>query len=294
MPRKPTRGTVPRKAPHTAVSDLRRAGIFAKKSLGQHFLTDRRVLRRITEAALPTGGGTVIEIGAGLGDLTAMLSARAERVIAVEKDDILAPRLVARFAETNVSVLHADALEVDPRAALGNPDPYVVAGNLPYNVAQPILRHYLEQAAKPDRLVVMVQAEVAESIVSKPGDMSLLGLSVQLYGEPELLFRVQPSAFYPPPKVQSAVVRIEVAPTLRAQVDDVGAFFTVARAGFGNRRKQIRNALSTGLRIDTTVSAAILSRAGIKYTKRAQELTLEEWAALSKSWIALGRPKGDQ
>jgi 16S rRNA (adenine1518-N6/adenine1519-N6)-dimethyltransferase len=278
-----------------ALRELRKAGVFAKKSLGQHFLTDRRTLERIAQAALPTNGGTVIEIGAGLGDLTLQLSERATRVIAIELDDTLAARLRTRFLNTNVVVLHADALEISPSHVLATANaepPYIVAGNLPYNVAQPLLRHYLEAQPKPERLVVMVQAEVAESIVAQPGKLSLLGVSVQLYGKPELLFRVPASAFYPPPKVQSAVVRIDVAPELRAPVDDVAAFFHVVRAGFTTKRKQIRNSLANGLRVEPVTAGAILSRAGIQYTKRAQDLSLAEWAALAKAWTALGRPEG--
>jgi 16S rRNA (adenine1518-N6/adenine1519-N6)-dimethyltransferase len=282
-------------APPTTIRELRKAGAFAKKSLGQHFLTDQRALRRIAQAALPSSGGTVIEIGAGLGDLTSALAARASHVIAIEKDDLLAPRLEARFAGSNVTIVHADALDVAPGAVLrdaGARPPYVVAGNLPYNVAQPILRHYLEAVPRPERLVVMVQAEVAESIVAKPGDMTLLGLSVQLYGQPHILFRVPPSAFYPPPNVESAVIQIDVSDALRAPVDDIDAFFRVARAAFGTKRKQLRNALAAGLAIDPPVAATVLSRAGIQHAKRAQELTLDEWAALTRAWDALGRPGG--
>ncbi len=296
-PRKRTFSASRRPPAPAAVRELRKAGVLAKKSLGQHFLTDQRTLRRIAEAALPAARATVIEIGAGLGDLTAQLAERSKRVIAIELDDTLAARLRTRFIDSNVFVLHADALEIDPSRALtlANAEaPYVVTGNLPYNIAQPLLRRYLEALPKPEQIVVMVQAEVAESIVAPPGKLSLLGLSVQLYGEPELLFRVPASAFYPPPKVQSAVVRIAVAPALRAQVDDVIAFFEIARAAFGTRRKQIRNSLANGLRIDTAEAGAILSRAGVQHTKRAQELSLEEWAALAKAWIALGRSGATQ
>ena len=276
-----------------ALRELRKAGAFAKKSLGQHFLIDQRTLRRIAQAAALSADDTVIEIGAGLGDLTAQLAERAGRVIAIELDEKLAEHLRRRFDGTNVFVLEGDALAIDPAEALakaGATPPYIVVGNLPYNVAQPLLRHFLETQTKPERLVVMVQAEVAESITARPGKLSILGLSVQLYGEPELLFRVPASAFYPPPKVQSAVVRIDVARELRAQVADVAAFFELVRAGFGTRRKQLRNAIANGLGIDTMTAGAVLSRAGIQYTLRAQELTLEQWAALAHAWTQLGRP----
>jgi len=278
-----------------AARELRSAGLPAKKSLGQHFLTSERILRRIADACELSPAETVIEIGAGLGALTEELAARAGRVVAIELDAALAERLRQRFAGGNVSVIEADALEVDPAQALSQArarPPYVLAGNLPYYIAQPLLRHYLEAVPKPDRLIVMLQAEVAESIVAGPGSMTLLGISVQLYGEPRLLFRVPPGAFHPPPKVSSAVVRIDVAPALRAHVRDREAFFRVVRAGFSAKRKQLRNALAHGLRIDTAIASELLNAAGIDPTLRAQNLPLEAWAALMDAWIARNRPEG--
>lgn len=234
-------------------------------------------------------------MGAGLGGLTAELARRAQRAIAVELDERLAGHLRRRFAGTGVAIVQGDALAIDPAEALaraGASGPYVVVGNLPYYIAQPLLRHFLEAQPPPQRLVVMVQAEVAESIVAGPGEMSLLGVSVQLYGQPRLLFRVPPSAFYPPPKVRSAVVRIDVAPQPRAAVDDIEAFFHVVRAGFGTRRKQLRNALAHGLRIDPATAAGLLAAAAIDPTLRPQTLTLDAWAALTRAWIARGRPEG--
>ena len=280
-----------------APRELREAGVPARKALGQHFLINTRILRRIADAAELSPDETVIEIGAGLGGLSAELAARAGRVIAIELDEALADYLRQRFAGTHVLIVQGDALALQPAEVLARADastPYVVVGNLPYNIAQPLLRHYLEAQQQPTRLVVMVQAEVAESIVARPGEMSLLSVSVQLYGEPRLLFRVPPSAFYPPPKVRSAVVRIDVAPRLRAPVDDVEAFFRVVRAGFGTKRKQLRNALAHGLRIDTATAAELLAAAGIDPTLRAQSLPLEAWAALARAWIARGRPEGER
>jgi 16S rRNA (adenine1518-N6/adenine1519-N6)-dimethyltransferase len=242
---------------------------------------------------VPRGDETVIEIGAGLGALTSELAAHAKRVIAVELDDALATYLRGRFEGENVTVVQADALQVEPAWLLvkaGARPPYVVAGNLPYNVAQPILRHFLEAQPAPGRLVVMVQAEVAESIAAKPGSMSLLSVAVQLYGEPRLLFRVPASAFYPPPKVQSAVVRIDVPSRLRADVEDVDAFFRLVRAGFGTRRKQLRNALATGLGVGVSTAAELLAAGSVDARRRAQELSLEEWALLARAWVAAGRP----
>lgn len=263
----------------------------AKKSLGQHFLHDEEVVRKIAEALEISDSDTVVEIGAGRGILTSALAERARRVLAVELDDRLAAQLQTRFEGTNVHVIHRDALELEPRTLVAE-ESYLLAGNLPYNVAQALLRHYLESQAQPDRLVVMVQSEVADSIVAVPGRMSLLSIAVQLYGTPHLQFRVPPSAFSPPPKVRSAVVRIDVAPGLRAPVKDTAAFFHLVRAGFSTRRKQLRNGLAHGLRIDTATVDDLLRDADINPKLRPQALALAEWAALELAWTRRGRPEG--
>ncbi len=234
----------------------------------------------------------MIEIGAGTGVLTEELASRARRVIAIELDDDLAEQLQVRFADTNVEVVHGDAFDIEPRDLLQRGESYLLAGNLPYNIAQPLLRRFLEAAPPPDRLVVMLQAEVAKSIVAEPGAMSLLSVAVQLYGKPSLLFHVPPSAFQPPPNVQSAVIRIDVPPELRANVPDKEAFFRIVRAGFSSRRKQLRNALANGLRVDAAESGALLQAADIDPTLRPQALSLDEWALLERAWTESGRPEG--
>jgi 16S rRNA (adenine1518-N6/adenine1519-N6)-dimethyltransferase len=271
--------------------ELREAGLVPKKSLGQHFLVDTRALRRIADACELEGETDVLEIGPGLGGLTAELASRARRVIAIELDDALSTYLKQRYANTNVSVVNADALDIDIAQLPLEAGRYIVAGNLPYSVAQPLLRRFLEAKGKPKRIVAMVQAEVAESIVAKPGEMTLLGVSVQIYGEPRVLFRLAPSAFYPPPRVRSAVVCIEVSPTPRV---DVGteAFFRVVRAGFSTKRKQLRNALANGLAIDGAIAGDVLARAGVEPMLRAQALDLSQWASIARAWTELGAPEG--
>jgi len=276
--------------------DLVRAGLSARKSLGQHFLTDRRILRRIVSAAKLTPSDTVVEVGAGLGVLTAQLARQAGRVIAVEVDQGLCDHLRRRFeGVSNLSVVCRDVLSLQPGDLLrsaGATPPYLVAGNLPYNIAAAVLRLFLEASEKPQRMIVMLQKEVAQSIVAQPGRMSLLALSVQFYGVPRLLFTVPPSSFRPPPKVESAVLRIDVREARAVPIDDVEGFFRFLRAGFSAPRKQLRNALSHALGVDAMSAGEALRRAGVDPSLRAQALGLEQWAALYRAFEseAEGRP----
>ena len=268
--------------------ELVEAGLSARKRLGQHFLRDRRILSRIVDAARLSAEDTVVEVGAGLGTLTAELVKRAGKVVAVEVDEGLCGYLRRRFeSSANLSLVCADIRSQTPSqllAAAGTQAPYLVVANLPYYIAAPVLRHFLEAAEPPSRLIVMLQKEVAESIAAGPGHMSLLGLSVQLYGLPRLLFTVPPSAFYPPPKVHSAVLRIDVRETPAVDVDDIGRFFAFLRAGFSAPRKQLRNAISNGLGLEGNVVAERMTGAGVDPRLRAQALGLEEWAVLYRAF----------
>ena len=261
----------------------------AKKRFGQHFLSDPSILNRIVDAAELAPGATVIEVGAGYGGLTEALAVRGARVIALEVDRDLVPLLRDRFAgRPNVTIVEADALDVTPGDVLaraGLAAPYSVVANLPYNIAAAVLRSFLEAEMPPQRLVVMVQREVAEAIVAKPGKMSLLSVATQVYGETRLVMRVAPGSFSPPPKVDSAVVRIDVSPRPRVDVP-LDVFFRVVRAGFGNPRKQLRNSLSYGLHVKQDVVDAALRAAGIDVTLRPQVLSLDGWAAITRAWIA--------
>jgi 16S rRNA (adenine1518-N6/adenine1519-N6)-dimethyltransferase len=227
---------------------LRRLGLKATKGLGQHFLIDRDVLGRILSAAEIQPHDMVVEVGPGLGILTAELATRAQKVVAVEVDPNLAVALQRQLSDAlEVTVLHADILQLDPAELVpaektaGNPQAYKVVANLPYYLASPIIRHFLEASARPTILVVMLQKEVAESVVAGPGHMSLVGIGVQLYGRPEIVDYVPARSFHPRPKVDSAIVRIDVYDSPAIDPEDVGGFFDVVRAGFSAPRKQIRN-----------------------------------------------------
>ena len=211
-------------------------------------------------------------------------------MVAVEVDEKLCLHLRQKLQPyRNVAVVCADILSLSAQQLLheaGGHGPYAVIANLPYYVAAPVLRHFLEADPPPTRLVVMLQSEVAESIAAGPGRMSLLGVSVQFYGRPCLLFRVPPEAFYPPPKVRSAVLRIDVDDGPRVSVPSRAAFFEVVRAGFSAPRKQLRNSLAQGLDIAPGEAEVLLGAAAIDPRRRPQELSVEEWAALCRA-----RPK---
>jgi 16S rRNA (adenine1518-N6/adenine1519-N6)-dimethyltransferase len=255
---------------------LRQFDLRARKGLGQHFLIDGEVLKRITSAAELTPSDVVVEVGPGLGVLTRELAQKAGRVIAIELDNKLAAALKQTLAPfNNVTIINDDVLKIEPKNLA---TAYKVVANLPYYITSPVLRHFLEASAKPQLMILMVQKEVAEAIVAKPGEMSLLAVSVQFYGEPRLISYVPAQCFYPPPKVDSAILRINLYPQPR--VSDEAGFFAVVRAGFTTPRKQIANSLAQGLGVAKAEALSLLERAGIVSQRRAETLTLEEWARL--------------
>jgi 16S rRNA (adenine1518-N6/adenine1519-N6)-dimethyltransferase len=261
---------------------LRRYDIRAKKGLGQHFLIDSETLDKIITAAELSSADTVVEIGPGLGVLTERLAEKAGRVIAIELDNSLAARLSERLASLkNVTVLNEDVLKVDPASLFEQKaGDYKVVANLPYYITSPVLRHFLEASIKPRTMVVMVKKEVAKQITAAPGQLSILAVSVQLYAKPALVTIVPAAAFYPAPKIDSAVIRIDVYPGPVAEVTDPDDFFVIVRAGFKAARKQIHNSLERSLELTKEEVAALLAGAGIDPERRAQTLTLEEWARL--------------
>ncbi len=256
-----------------------------KKALGQHFLVDRGVRDRILRAADLDPRDVVIEVGPGRGTLTKGLVATVARVVAIELDQELAAQLPQRLGHPpGLQVVVADAREADPQALLGERVPYKVLGNLPYYAANPIVRRFLEAAWKPTLMVVMVQKEVAQRMVAQPGDMSLLSVAVQFYGRPRMVCTVPARAFSPPPKVTSAVVRIDVLPRPALEVQDPDAFFHLVRAGFSAPRKQLGNALSIGLDIPPAAARSLLERASIDPSRRPETLALEEWGRLYRAY----------
>ena len=256
----------------------------AKRSLGQNFLVDRRVLSRVVDAAEISPSDRVLEIGPGRGALTERLAECAGRVVAVELDDALVARLSARFADRpGVRIVAGDARTVDVGGLLDTSAGYKLVANLPYYAATPIIRRFLEMDDGPSLMVVMVQREVARSMTAAPGRMSLLSVATQLYGRPRVVATVPPRAFRPAPKVTSAIVRIDVYDRPALALSSEAEFFRLVRAGFSARRKQLRNALSQGLSMPAAQVERLLARAGIDPTCRAETLSLGEWGALHEA-----------
>lgn len=231
----------------------------------------------------------VVEIGPGLGVLTQALADQAERVIAVELDERMGAILEDLARDwPNVTVVQADVLDVDPAQLAGRaaeqagPSPgFLVVANLPYYITSAVLRHVLEARVKPERVVVMVQKEVADRIVAAPGQLSILAVAVAYFASATIVAHVPASAFYPAPKVDSAILRLEVHSSPPVNVPSEAAFFRVVRAGFSQRRKQLRNSLTSGLGLEPMEVVAAMTDADVSPDRRAQTLSLEEWASLA-------------
>ena len=260
----------------------------AKKSLGQNFLVDRRVVARILKAADVSPTDHVVEIGPGRGSLTGELADRAGTLVAVELDELLAGRLSEKYGGLpGVQVVKADAREVDLETLAPDGTPYKVVANLPFYAASPIIRRFLEAEWQPTLMVVMVQREVASRMVAGPGKMALLSVAVQVYGQPSIVCNVRPEAFRPKPRVTSAVVRIDLHEEPAVTFDSAESFFQLVKAGFSAPRKQIHNSLRHGLDLSTESIAAMLNRAGIAPTRRAQTLSIGDWDNLYAAFLAV-------
>ncbi len=266
-----------------------------RKSLGQHFLHDSRVVQRIVDAAELNPGDTVVEIGPGRGVLTKRLVQQAGQVIAVELDPQLCRELPSRLDfPDNLLCVNADARMADlPSLVTGGESPdagtYKVVGNLPYYAANPIIRRTLESSAPPALALFMVQKEVADSMTAAPGKMGLLSVATQFYADARRVCSVPPSAFRPAPKVRSAVVKLVIRKEPAVQVGDCDEFFDVVRAGFSAPRKQLHNSLGHGLGLDAAASYALLGIAGIDGRRRPSTLSVEEWGQVYAACLRLRR-----
>ena len=262
---------------------LRRYHLHAHKGLGQNFLQDPMALEAIVTAAEIQAKDTVLEIGPGLGSLTRYLAVSAREVIAVELDEKLIPPLKAVLSPyQNVQVIHGDILKLSPQDLIAEND-YLVVANIPYYITSAVIRHLLESESKPRRIVLTIQKEVAGRICARPGDMSLLALSVQVYGSPRIAAYIPAEAFFPTPKVDSAVLVVDIYPTPLIKQELLGVFFKLVKAGFSQKRKTLRNSLSSGLHISPNQAAELLTRLEIDPQRRAETLSIDEWERLAET-----------
>jgi len=286
-----------------ARSLLKKYDLWPRKSLGQNFLISPSAPDRIAECANLSPDDTVLEVGAGLGTLTAALASRAGRVVAVETDPNLVDVLQAELGDVDrICIVHGDILELDPAQLLGvvpseaeeypalwgpRLPHYRVVANLPYYITNAVVRHLLEATVRPVQMVVTVQLEVAQRMVAGPGDMSLLAVSVQFYGVPKICLRLKRGAFHPAPKVISAVVRLDLHDEMPVAVEDVALFFRVVKAGFSQRRKQLRNSLSAGLALAPGAVSSAVGAAAIDPRRRAETLSIPEWGDVTAALLPL-------
>ena len=275
--------------PLNAAALLKRYDLRSRKGLGQNFLQDPIALEKIVAAAEIQSTDTVLEIGPGLGSLTRYLAAAAKEVVAVELDPNLLPPLKAVISPyQNVRLIKGDILKLSPKDLIIEKD-YLVVANIPYYITSVVIRHLLAQSPKgerepqPRRIVLTVQKEVAQRICAEPGNMSLLALSVQVYGEPRIAAYIPAHAFFPAPKVDSAVLVIDIYPSALIKTDLLDTFFKLIKAGFSQKRKTLRNSLSSGLHISPTEAANLLTRANIDPQRRAETLSIQEWETLSEN-----------
>ena len=261
-----------------------------KKSLGQNWLTNPRILEKIISAAEITGNDIVLEIGPGLGSLTERLSRKAGTVIAVEKDHRLIGFLKEKFKnQANVKLIESDILKFDPAmvpvvlqwAPLQSlrPRNYKIIGNIPYYITSNLLRVIFEKWPKPEVVVFTVQKEVAQRIIAKPPHMNLLALSIQYYAGPEIISYISKNNFKPIPKVDSAIIRLKPK-SLNLDPEETTRFFKLIRAGFAGKRKQLINSLVHNLKRERSSIENYMKKAGIDPKSRPEELVIESWIKL--------------
>lgn len=271
--------------------ELKQLGIKPKKSLGQNFLVNEGVYKKVVTALEIKGDDVIVEVGPGLGTLTGYLAESGAKIIAVEKDRLLIDHLKNKFKDDkNVTIIESDVLKFDPRNYQLRTTNYKLVGNIPFYLTSHLIRTVFEKWPHPEKIVLMLQKEVAQRIVAKPPDMSLLAVSVQYYSKPEIVSYVSAGSFYPPPEVDSAIIRLVPGEQFTAYSNNTENyklktvnFFRVVRAGFAGKRKQLLNNLAAGLKISKQEIQQKLSLIDINPQRRAETITIEEWQKITNS-----------
>lgn len=247
------------------------------KGLGQNFLIDKNILEKIINTADIKPAETVLEVGPGIGTLTQELAKKAKRVVAIEKDETMVEVLKETLAEyKNVEVINEDILKYEPKISS-----YKVVANIPYYLTSPLIRKFLETKNQPEEIILMMQKEVAQRICAKPGEMSLLAVSVQFYAEPKIISYVSKNCFYPAPKIDSAIIKI--TPHKHREFVDHELFFKIVKAGFSQPRKQLLGNLSKKLDINKVQISDWLIKNKIEPNQRAETLSVQDWKNLANT-----------
>lgn len=263
-----------------AKNQLKNNEVKPNKILGQNFLIDKKVLKGVVDAGNLSPKDTILEIGPGTGILTQELAQKAKKVIAVEKDSQMVEILEEKFQESkNVKIIKGDILKMvsDPRLLTSD---YKIVANIPYYLTSALIRNFLESRKQPKLMVLMLQKEVAERIVAKPPDMSLLAVSVQFYADAKIVGYVPRGSFWPVPKVDSAIIKIEPRIYTDRKRINTDTFFKIVKAGFLQPRKQLLNNLTKGLRADKEKIKSWLLKNKIEPTRRAETLSIQDWINL--------------
>lgn len=261
-----------------------------RRKFAQNFLIDKSISQKIVTAARLEPQDSVLEIGPGDGALTRLLGEHAKRIVAVEKDPIQAHKLISSLQVDNIAIIQADIATYDYLGHFAKGEDgisnFVVVSNLPYNAATHILQLILNAAARPKRMIVMTQREVAQRITAKPGDLSILGVATQLLTRAQMLFDVPPEAFVPRPNVFSSV--IELLPYKDSELivpkDDLSGLLRLVRIGFSSKRKKLSNNISSGLGLDKKIVENSLQSNDIDMNIRAEQLSLPQWLSLAKNF----------
>ena len=260
------------------------SNIKPKKSLGQNFLRDEEILKKIISVSNINTDDFILEVGPGEGVLTEKLVKQAKKVLAIEIDKELIDCLQKKFTgKKNIELIQADILKINLPEIIQKKIPeykYKLIANIPYYITSKIIRLFLETTHRPTEMILMVQKEVAERIIAKPGQLNILALSVQYYATPELLFIVPKKAFFPVPEVDSAIIKISLNKTAKTEKEATSKFFRTIRAGFSAKRKTLANNLSASFKITKTEALEKLKKIEINPNARAQELSLAEWKKL--------------
>lgn len=256
------------------------------KWMGQNFLADKDALQKMIDTSNIKKNDIIIEIGPGFGILTLELAKKAKKVIAIEKDKKLAEILSEILKENeikNTAIIQEDALKFSPAEHNLANFKYKIVANIPYYITAPLIRKFLENELKPEIMILMTQKEVAQRIIAKPPEMSILAVATQFYSNPEIIAYISKNSFKPIPKVDSAILKMTIKKPDKMPNIDPKIFFAVVKAGFSGKRKQLVNTLSNGLNLNKNTASQILKENEIEPKRRAESLSLEEWLKLAKN-----------